>query len=258
MLYCASARANYTLRVVHPKLTDAYAVQHGASMRWDPSSTAPLTSWAACWSSWADCLEMIAARNPGVADLIVTEMGQAEAGFHVAGASQAREQLVSAGFNAPHWRDLREGLRPPGQPVVGIPGHGWQHEATEAVHAVVFQHHHLATSLSVMSGVPFTCFLVSRELRIDSSPLLILRRLWLPLPLSSRNCLCGLPLDSRGHHRAARGYALESAAARVCREAGARVSTNVMIRDTDLLPADRPDTRRLEVVQLASSRMVSE
>ena len=117
----------------------------------------------ACWSSWADCLEMIAARNPGVADLIVTEMGQAEAGFHVAGASQAREQLVSAGFNAPHWRDLREGLRPPGQPVVGIPGHGWQHEATEAVHAVVFQHHHLATSLSVMSGVPFTCFLVSRS-----------------------------------------------------------------------------------------------
>ena len=44
------------------------------------------------------------------------------------------------------------------------------------------------------------------------------------------------------------GYALESAAARVCREAGARVSTNVLIRDMDLLPADHPDTRRLEVV----------
>ena len=42
--------------------------------------------------------------------------------------------------------------------------------------------------------------------------------------------------------------ALESAAARVCREAGARVSTNVMMRDMDLLPLDRPDTRRLEVV----------
>ena len=43
--------------------------------------------------------------------MIVTEMGQAEAGFHVAGASQAREQLVRAGFNAPHWRELRAGLR---------------------------------------------------------------------------------------------------------------------------------------------------
>ena len=45
-----------------------------------------------------------------------------------------------------------------------------------------------------------------------------------------------------------RGFALESAAARVCREGGARVSTNVMLRDLDLLPQDRPDTRRLEVV----------
>ena len=33
LLYCASARANYSLRVVHPKLTDAFAAQHDASMR---------------------------------------------------------------------------------------------------------------------------------------------------------------------------------------------------------------------------------
>ena len=56
--------------------------------------SAALTSRAAYWSSWADCLEMIAARNPGVADMIVTEMGQADAGFHVSGASEVREQLV--------------------------------------------------------------------------------------------------------------------------------------------------------------------
>ena len=45
-----------------------------------------------------------------------------------------------------------------------------------------------------------------------------------------------------------RGYALESAAARVCREAGARVTTNVMVRDLDLLPLQQVDARRLEVV----------
>ena len=45
-----------------------------------------------------------------------------------------------------------------------------------------------------------------------------------------------------------RGFALESAAARVCREAGAKVSTNVMLRDLDLLPQDCPDKSRLEVV----------
>ena len=72
---------------------------------------------------------------------------------------------------------------------------------------------------------------------------LLLRRLRLPLSLTLRNCRCGLPLDVCGHHRAAcaragvlgrRGYALESAAARICREAGGRVTTNVMVRDLDL------------------------
>ena len=56
-------------------------------------------------------------------------------------------------------------------------------------------------------------------------------------------CRCGRPLDSFGHHRAAcpraglfvrRGFAVEMAAAKVCREAGARVTTNVMVRDLDL------------------------
>ena len=72
-------------------------------------------------------------------------------------------------------------------------------------------------------------------------------------PLPIRNCRCGRPLDSLGHHRAAcavagvlgrRGFPLESAAARVCREVGARVRTNVVVRDLDLWPPHR----RLEVV----------
>ena len=66
-----------------------------------------------------------------------------------------------------------------------------------------------------------------------------------------------LLLDPLVHHRAAcggagvlgrRAFALESAAARVCREAGARVTTNVMVRDLDLVPQERVDGRRLEVV----------
>ena len=217
---------------------------------------AELTSGAAYWSSWADCLEMIAARNPSVADMIVTQMNHEDAGFHVFGAAQVREQLVRVGFDAPNWHELRAGLRPPGQQVderqVGIPGHGWQHEATQAVHAHLFattiwprlapeERALIRSQGGPMSGVPFTCLPVSREARIESSSfrVLVLRRLWLPLLPSSRNCRCGLPLDLRGHHRAAcaqvgvlgrRGFALESAAARVCREGGARVSTNVMLR----------------------------
>ena len=46
-----------------------------------------------------------------------------------------------------------------------------------------------------------------------------------------------------------RAFTLESAAARVCREASARVTTNVMVRDLDLVPQERVDGRRLEVVE---------
>ena len=45
-----------------------------------------------------------------------------------------------------------------------------------------------------------------------------------------------------------RGFALESAAARVCREAGSRVVTNMFVRDMDLGVPVAGDNRRLEVV----------
>ena len=73
----------------------------------------------------------------------------------------------------------------------------------------------------------------SAELRV-----LLLRRLHLSLPYTARTCQCGRPLDGWGHHRAAcstcgvlrrRGKPLEKAAARVCREAGARVAENVLL-----------------------------
>ena len=45
-----------------------------------------------------------------------------------------------------------------------------------------------------------------------------------------------------------RGYALESAEARICREVGARVSTNVFLRDLDLWSVSVQDQRRIEVI----------
>ena len=41
---------------------------------------------------------------------------------------------------------------------------------------------------------------------------------------------------------------MESVAARICREAGRRVTTNILVRDLDLELEDRLGTRRLEVV----------
>ena len=85
----------------------------------------------------------------------------------------------------------------------------------------------------------------------------MLRRLRLPLPPSLHTCRCGRQIDKFGHHRAScaragvlgrRGFALESATARVCREAGGRVTQNVMVRDLDLAEPQPADGRRLEVV----------
>ena len=45
-----------------------------------------------------------------------------------------------------------------------------------------------------------------------------------------------------------RGFVVESAAARVCREAGARVSLNVRVQDMDLARPDVLDNSRLEIV----------
>ena len=82
----------------------------------------------------------------------------------------------------------------------------------------------------------------------------MLRRL--RLPLSLHTCWCGRRFDKFGHHRAScaragvlgrRGFALE-AIARVCREAGGRVTQYVMVRDLDLAEPQPADGRRLEVV----------
>ena len=114
------------------------------------------------------------------------------------------------------------------------------------------QHGPLASS--VVTAVPTnrTTWFESQLFRI-----LLCRRLRLLLPLSSRTCRCGRLLDSFGHHRAAcseagvlggRGYPLECAAAQVCREAGARVTTNILIRDLDLAEFRGLDGQRFQVI----------
>ena len=61
------------------------------------------------------------------------------------------------------------------------------------------------------------------------------------MPLATRRVVAEAGVLGR------RGFALESATARVCREAGTRVTTNVLVKELDLLPMDRVDAR-LEVV----------
>ncbi|OLP76386.1 hypothetical protein AK812_SmicGene43688 [Symbiodinium microadriaticum] len=85
---------------------------------------------------------------------------------------------------------------------------------------------------------------------------MLLRRLRLQLPLVPAFCPCRRRLDALGDHRAScprsgllrsRAVPLERAAARVCREAGATVATNVLLRDLNLV-VQRQDERRIEVI----------
>ena len=103
------------------------------------------------------------------------------------------------------------------------------------------------TTVPVSSALSYPCHFFR---------VLLLRRLRLPLPLAERTCRRRRLLDCFGDHRAAcarsgalrgRGCPLERAAARVCREAGARVTPNTHLADLNL-QVDRVDDRRLEVV----------
>ena len=139
---------------------------------------------------------------------------------------------------------------------------GWQHAAAIRIESSFWTEilmPRMRSQSGPCTGVAFSVCPSSPLTRIDSAlfRVLLQRRLHLPLPLSQRICGCGRPLDPFGHHPAAcsrtgalgrRGFALESAAARVCREAGGRVVTNMFVRDMDLGVLVAGDNRRLEVV----------
>ena len=193
-------------------------------------------------------------------------------GFHLEAANECRTRLQGAGI-VPEWGDIDRGQRPgfhPDDEFPRFPKIGWQAFASTPMEEAFFNiaisprlgqtDQALARSQrGPMASIPFFTAPVSVATRFDPQcfRVLLLRRLWCHLPLSSATCRCGQPLDSRGHHRGAcahagvlgrRGFPLESCAARICREAGARVSQNIRVQDLDLLPVPRVDNRRLEVV----------
>ena len=89
--------------------------------------------------------------------------------------------------------------------------------------------------------------------------ILLLRPLRLALPPSARHCRCRRTLDPLGDLRSACAYAAalqhllqprrtRRAAARVCREAGSRVTTNTRRMDFHLDDIQRQDDRRIGVI----------
>ena len=199
----------------------------------------------AYWASWADCTPMIFNRHPDVANPFVHELEGAREG--VWGAAEARRAMIGVlGFDPWPKEPAHHGQEPEDMELWSghggvVHSHGAERQSAGEVASWSRGRHH-----------PLCCKGPSHP---HSSPFvpLLLRRLRFPLPLSLHNCRCGRQIDKFGQARAGvlgrRGFALESATARVCREAGGRVSTNVMVCDLDLDDPRAADAHRLEVVQ---------
>ena len=184
---------------------------------------------------------MVKSRLPPIAAVILDAL-DSHPGHHFTGALCWRPVSMS-----------QVGLRPDAEDSVsepGVPRHGWQCKAMRPVNERflegVVQPRFLDASRALLrsqsgpfASLPFTSFPSAPHARFD--------------PSRSACVASGCPLDSSGHHRAAcavarvlglRGFALESAAARVWREAGGRVSANVGVQDMDLAAPNPLDNRR--------------
>ena len=178
-----------------------------------------VSSSPAGWASWVDCLPMVKERHPVIAGELLHALDDQRGGIHVNSASSRRDQLIGMGFLAPTWADVANGARPRRDDDWGdVPRsstQGWQHEAASIVHNRLAesiwpgltdsQRGLLRSQGGHMASSPFTTPPASFHARFDPQlfRVLLLRRLWQPLPPVSRICRCGRPLDSSGHHRAA-------------------------------------------------------
>ena len=225
--------------------------------------------WAAHWASWTDCFAMINKRHPEVGHNILENLSR-ESVPCLTSFKRIDGQLRRH-MELPTWEEFAEGTQPQENESVepGLSRHGWQKTAP-----LCFEKRHfeervwpiLNNTDRAMSrsqrrplvATPFVSVPTNRFSKFDpqSFRVLLRRRLRLPIPLSSRSCRCGCQLDPLGHRAGCseagvlgrRGFALERAAAQVCREAGGRVSSNVLVRDMDLSVFNQFDSRRLEVV----------
>ena len=163
LLSCASTRADYFLRIVHPTSPAQFARQRDVDMWgcfcrlldilpdrsfWEVASlplsmgglgmrSASGTAVAAHWASWADCLGMIQERHAVVADLLIGSLdAPPESAFQLSGATECRTLLAGVGFETPSWFVVASA--PPRRPTVAetdpaVRAHGWQFLASRAV-----------------------------------------------------------------------------------------------------------------------------
>ena len=199
-----------------------------------------------------DATKMVKDCHPSVAELIVSALEGGLKVRSIQAVTQCTQVLERTGFDCPPWAHLAEGRTPgvaeeeedPCQPHTG-----WQQQAASSI--AVLRDNERAMMRSQCGPLASSAFSfpTSRLSRIDSAlfRVLLLRRLRLPVWPSIRRPWPP-PRSWRNSRLGRGGWALESAAARVCREGGARVRLNVFVRDMDFTEHNSLNGRRLEVV----------
>jgi hypothetical protein len=235
--------------------------------------SATATAPAAYWASWADTLPTLARQLPAFTARVQDFFSNpAQAPPSIQAAHQAAGTLSANGWNPPTWHDLTNGTSPPRPadlPNEGPTARGWQHKAANVIQtrcrAQLFtvldpaSQAMLTSQAGPHSSRAFRTIPFGLDFHYPSHlfRFLLLRRLRLPLQLAARTCRCRRTRDLLGDHRAAcaqagvlrsRGEALERAATRVCREAGARVTTHTLLSDLNVPSVDRFDNRRIEII----------
>ena len=162
LLFCASPRANYLLRMLPPGVTDEFARGHDAGVQTclttllsqghvlpEPAQRAlqlPLrfgglglrpaaaSAPAAYWASWADSLPTIRARAPQAVERLLQGLrddGQAVAAPRAA-ARHAAACLREQGFEAPDWQTVQRSTNSGAEREFGDPLQGRQQIAIKA------------------------------------------------------------------------------------------------------------------------------
>ena len=225
-------------------------------------ASAVRNSVPAFWASWADCLAVLSRRLPRVAQEFFDHPDSPDPQpARFAAAAAARAALGHSDWAPPAWRELSAGES---APVVQEEGPstflcGWQAKLQPPRPVGIVRPCWQAPIL-----LPKRSCTPSPGLSLAVSSLQCQSHQFCPIPAISSvfsSCAacaspCLLLSAPAGAHRAAcarsgvlrgRGCPLERAAARVCRDAGARVTSNTRLADLNL-QVDRVDDRRLEVV----------
>ena len=166
LLFCASPRCNYQLRMLSPHDTAHFAAAHDVAVAACFTrllDTAPLpapalgtahlplhmgglgltsavaTACPAYWASWADVLPVLQAQAPQQAAAIHRMLSNpTEATTSIQAATHCAEQLRQLGWEPPDWSQLidRQAVPdpPPQAPESPTIGGGWQQAAARACH----------------------------------------------------------------------------------------------------------------------------